>query len=90
MDALEQENEDRIVGDLVRINLSEVIFTVEHGGMKECSLNFLRVCGRVKRPSSSFVSAKFVKTQIQLVGFCWDHFFHTPSHTALNFSVRAF
>ena len=45
MDALEQENEDRIVGDLVRINLSEVIFTVEDGGMKECSLNFLRVCG---------------------------------------------
>ena len=33
MDALEQENEDGIVGDLVRIDLSEVIFTVlEHGG----------------------------------------------------------
>ena len=82
MDALEQENEDRIVGDLVRTNLSEVIFTAEHWGMKACSLNFLRVCGRVKRPSSSFVSAKSVKTQIQLVGFCWDYFFYTPSHTA--------
>ena len=43
MDALEQENEDGIVGNLVRIDLSEVIFTVlEHGGMKECSLNFPR------------------------------------------------
>ena len=43
MDALEQENEDGIVGNLVSIDLSEVIFTVlEHGGMKECSLNFPR------------------------------------------------
>ena len=87
VDALEQENEDGIVGDLVRINLSEVIFTAEHWGMKECSLNFLRVCGRVKRPSSSFVSAKFVKNTNSTGGLLLGSLLsHTESHCSEFFS----